>query len=119
MTVHMALTGSAGAVRAVVAAVADRFTTAERQVPRAPGMLRTRIYDVDAASIGAGQRGSVLAPAESGSVHVTLTGDNDDIRQVTSWITDTFRSEGETVGGDSRMSFDVYAHEPSMGGQAP
>ncbi|MEY9847783.1 hypothetical protein ABH940_004878 [Streptacidiphilus sp. BW17] len=81
-------------------------------------MLHTRIYEVDAASAATGRPGSALAPAGSGSVHVTLTGDVDDTRRLTGWITGTFRSEGEAVGTDSRLSFDVHADEAPSAGQA-
>ncbi|SEM55958.1 hypothetical protein [Streptacidiphilus jiangxiensis] len=116
MAVHMALTGNAEAVRAVVAAVAGSFTTTERQVPKAPGMLHTRIYDVDAASGGTDRPGKALAPAGSGSVHVTLTGDAEDTGRLTRWIAGTFRSEGPSVSAEGRMSFDVHADEASPGG---
>jgi hypothetical protein len=107
--VHMALTGNAGAVRAVATVVAGRYPTTERQVPRAPGMLHTRIYDVDTAAPHRDQEVAGQAAAGAGSVQVKLSGDADSTHLLATWMTQVFRA-GEIKAGDEggRVSFDLY-----------
>jgi hypothetical protein len=105
--VHMALTGNAGAVHAVATAVAGRYPTAERQVPRAPGMLHTKIYSVDVTEPGTDEKPSGLAPAGAGEVQIKLSGDVDGAERLARWIARVFQSDDVKVGPDGRVSLEV------------
>jgi hypothetical protein len=115
-TVHMALTGNVGAVRAVVAGIAGRYPTTEHQVPRAPGMLHTRIYDFDTTTARSDQKTTDLAPAGVGTVQAKLSGDADGIDHLATWMARLLRSdEIESSHGGGRLSFDVHPDEAPTG----
>ncbi|RAG83926.1 hypothetical protein DN069_19390 [Streptacidiphilus pinicola] len=107
--IHMALTGNVGAVHAVAAAVAGTYPTTERQVPRAPGMLHTRIYDVDATSPRPDQAPPDRAPVGAGAVQVKLSGDVDGVRLLATWMAQVFRSDELKASHEgARVSFEVH-----------
>jgi hypothetical protein len=113
--VHMALTGNAGAVHAVATAVAGRYPTAERPAPRAPGMLHTKIYEVETTKIyevettepRTDQKPSDLAPAGAGHVQVRLGGDVAGAKRLARWIAQVFQSDDVKAGPDGRLSLEV------------
>jgi hypothetical protein len=119
--IHMALTGNVGAVHAVATAVAGRYPTTERQVPRAPGMLHTRIYDVDTTAPRPGQEAADRAPGGAGAVQVKLSGDADGAHLLATWMAQVFRSDEIKASHEGgRVSFDVYPDQaptdPLLGG---
>jgi hypothetical protein len=110
--VHMALTGNIGAVQAVATVVARRYPTTERQVPRAPGMLHTRIYDVDAMAPRLAQEAAGQVSGSAGSVQVRLSGDADSVHLLATWMAEAFRSDEIKASHEgARVSFEIHSDQ--------
>ena len=106
--VAMVLTGRDVAITAVADGVRAKFSAPERPIPRVPGIMTARIFEVDSGSTKEPPGPVTMAAQGCGSAGVSLTGANASIEEVAKWIGRCFKIGAVSVSSSGEHSFEVY-----------